>query len=314
MIHSDPAATRVARFQVFLTQFLDAEGQVRAPLPDFARQPDTLRAFYRAMVEARSFDKKAVALQRAGLLRHDRNGLGREAIGTAIGHALRADDMLVPPHRECAALLIRGMAMPALLRRWASATDDDAAALPQAFAAARAARDERSARVVLLSCDDAVVDAPFIAAATAATQANLPIVLVVASPQWPVPAASATLAHRALAAGVHAELVDGNDIVATHFTFVRAVERARRGGGPTLIEALSPRLRDGHGDDAARRRSADELRAAWERCPIRRLKRYIESQNLWSIEQEEALLIDAGEKVEAAARAFIAQTDVAGTG
>lgn len=313
MIHSDPAATRVARFEIFLSQFLDAEGQVRAPLPDFARQPDTLRAFYRAMVEARSFDKKAVALQRAGLLHHYLSALGREAIGTAIGHALHPDDLLVPAQRECAALLVRGTAMPELLRRWA-APAETGEALPQALAAAHAGRDARSRRVVLLSCDESVVDAAFIAAATVATQANLPIVFVVASPQWPVPAARATLAHRALAAGVHAELVDGNDIVATHFTFVRAAERARRGGGPTLIEALSAPLRDGHGDDTARRRSADELRAAWERCPIRRLKRYIESQNLWSIEQEEALLIDAGEKVEAAARAFIAQAGVAHTG
>ena len=77
-----------------------------------------------------------------------------------------------------------------------------------------------------------------------------------------------------------------------------------RGGGPTFVEALTWQLHEGSASGHAPR-SDDEIRAAWEHCPIKRLKRYIDSQSLWSVEQEEALLISAGEAAEAAARSFL---------
>ncbi|WP_169729224.1 thiamine pyrophosphate-dependent enzyme [Solimonas soli] len=287
-----------------MTRFIDAEGQLCAPLPAFARQSGTLRALYGTMVEARIFDKKATALQRAGQLGGYSPRLGFEAIGTAIGGALRADDLLLPAHRDAAAQLLRGAAMQELFAYWSDpAGEQDSPLLPALELARRSARGDGP--IALLSCADG--EAGVEEGLLAAMHANLPLVVVAASVARTAANEArrhrAPLARRALAAGVHAEAVDGNDVIAVRHVLDLAVERARRGGGPTFVEALTWQLYEG-GDETAPR-SADDLRAAWERCPIRRLRRYIGSQGLWSIEEEEALLMRAGESAEVAARGFL---------
>ncbi|MGH8446796.1 MAG: pyruvate dehydrogenase (acetyl-transferring) E1 component subunit alpha [Solimonas sp.] len=330
-MHSDPAATRVAAFDIFLTQFLDAEGQVRAPLPEFARRPETLRQLYRTMVETRSFDKRAVALQRTGQLGTYAACLGQEAIGTGIGYALRPDDIFVPSYREYAAQFLRGVKMRDILLYWGgdergmayvdSPAQHDfplslpsATQLPHAVGVAYALRLKAQARAVLAACGDGATSrGDFYESISSARIWNLPIVFVVSNNQWATSqprqrqTGAETLAQKALAGGLHGEQVDGNDAVAVRFVLERALERARGGGGPTLVEALSYRLHDHSTDDDARRyRTEDEVRAAWDRCPIKRLKRYIESQGMWSVEEEEALLIETGELAEQAVQEYLA--------
>lgn len=334
MSHSDPAATRIASFEIFLTQYLDAEGQVRAPLPAFARDADELRRLYGVMVQTRAFDKKAVALQRTGQLGTYAACLGQEAIGTAIGCALHPEDIFISAYRDYAAQFLRGVAMQHILSYWGGdergmgthlpepAAHDFppsvpiATHVPHAIGVAYALKLRGESRVVLAACGDGATSrGDFYEAVSSARVWNLPVVFVISNNQWAISmprhrqTGAETLAQKAIAGGISGEQVDGNDVIATRFVLERAIERARAGLGPALIEAITYRLHDHTtADDARRYRQEDEVRAAWERCPIKRLKRYLDSQNLWTVADEEALLLDAGAKAEAAAQAFLATT------
>ena len=99
-----------------------------------------------------------------------------------------------------------------------------------------------------------------------------------------------TLAQKAIAAGIAGEQVDGNDVIAVRHAMDQALAKARAGGGPTLIEALTYRLSDHTtADDATRYRSADELAEAWKREPLSRLRTYLTASGAWDKAREEAL-------------------------
>ena len=98
--------------------------------------------------------------------------------------------------------------------------------------------------------------------------------------------------------------VDGNDIIASRWAMEQAVEQARAGKGPTVIEMITYRLSDHTtADDATRYRDDEEVEAAWKREPISRLRAYLESQGAWDEKQEEELQAEAvvriAEEVEA---------------
>ena len=85
-----------------------------------------------------------------------------------------------------------------------------------------------------------------------------------------------------------------------------ALAKARAGGGPTLIEALTYRLSDHTtADDASRYRSPDELAAAWKLEPILRLRNYLAECGAWDKAKEDALLKECNEQVQAAAQAYL---------
>jgi 2-oxoisovalerate dehydrogenase E1 component alpha subunit len=328
----DPATvSTVARFEIQLTRFLDAQGQALGELPDFARNPDSLRHMYQVMVRTRAFDKKAVALQRTGQLGTYAACLGQEAIGTAIGLALKAEDVFIPAYREYAAQFLRGVPMSKILLYWGG--DERGMAypegtpayhdfplsvpiathIPHAIGVAYAFKLRGEKRAVLASCGDgATSKGDFYEAVSSAKVWNLPIVFLVSNNQWAISlprsrqTGAETIAQKALAGGLPGEQSDGNDVIATRFVLERAIERARSGGGPSLVEAVTYRLHDHTtADDARRYRSEEEVKAAWERCPVKRLKAYLEAQKLWSAADEEALQKEGTELAEAAAQEFL---------
>jgi pyruvate dehydrogenase E1 component alpha subunit len=294
-----------------LTQFLDADAQLRASLPASAREPETLRELYRRMVETRIFDKKAVALQRSGRLDRYTACRGQEAIVAAIALSLRADDRFVAADREHTLPPLRDAGLLDVLRHWSAASARQAASPSMALARARSlAADlspEQPSPVVLAPGDDDIVDAPLVCEALrAAPHAGLPLIFIVPRRQWRIADDVAPPASRIAAAGIIGETVDGNDVIAMHDALQRGVAAARGGRGPLLIEAITCPLRERQPlrDEQHPPRSDAELRAAWERCPIKRLKRYLESRQLWSVAEEEALLLAAGEQAAQAARVF----------
>jgi pyruvate dehydrogenase E1 component alpha subunit len=118
--------------------------------------------------------------------------------------------------------------------------------------------------------------------------------------------AAATLAQKAIAGGFEGVQVDGNDVVAVRHAMDRALEKARGGGGPTLIEAVTYRLSDHTtADDASRYRSPDELAEAWKLEPLARLRTYLTASGAWDKAQEDALLKECNEQVQAAAQAYL---------
>jgi pyruvate dehydrogenase E1 component alpha subunit len=111
--------------------------------------------------------------------------------------------------------------------------------------------------------------------------------------------ASQTLAQKAHAYGVPGIQVDGNDVFAVHVAVTEALERARSGGGPTLIEAVTYRLGDHTtADDASRYRSEEEVEQWREKDPIPRLRKYLEAKGLWDDEREKNLEDEAREWVD----------------
>jgi pyruvate dehydrogenase E1 component alpha subunit len=100
---------------------------------------------------------------------------------------------------------------------------------------------------------------------------------------------SATVAQKALAYDMPTIQVDGNDLLAVHKASKDAIERARQGGGPSFIEAVTYRLADHTtADDARRYRDTNEVDAWVGKDPIIRLRKYLERKNLWSEEKQQA--------------------------
>ncbi len=98
-------------------RFIDHDGNLVGQLPNWA-DIETLVGFYRDMVLTRTYDQKAVALQRTGKLGTYPSHLGSEAIGIAVGRALKTDDVFVPYYRDMPAMWCRGIGMEKNLQYW----------------------------------------------------------------------------------------------------------------------------------------------------------------------------------------------------
>jgi 2-oxoisovalerate dehydrogenase E1 component alpha subunit len=117
---------------------------------------------------------------------------------------------------------------------------------------------------------------------------KLPYIGVIVNNQWAISVprsaqtGAETLAQKGLAGGLHSVQVDGNDVIAMLAVMQEAVARARRGGGGTVVEAVTYRLSDHTtADDARRYRPDDEVKQAWEREPLKRLRKYLEALGHW---------------------------------
>jgi 2-oxoisovalerate dehydrogenase E1 component subunit alpha len=160
--------------------------------------------------------------------------------------------------------------------------------------------------------DGATSKGDFYEGINAAGAWKLPLVFVVTNNQWAISvprrmqSAAATLAQKAVAGGFEGVQVDGNDVVAVRHAMDEALAKARAGGGPTLIEAVTYRLSDHTtADDASRYRSPDELAEAWKVEPLLRLRTYLMASGAWDKAREDALLRECNEQVQAAAQAYL---------
>jgi pyruvate dehydrogenase E1 component alpha subunit len=102
--------SKLAEFAISSARVVDVDGNVIGALPAFAREPGELVALYRAMVLTRTFDTKAVALQRTGRLGTYASSLGQEGVSVGVASAMQAVDVLLPSFREHGAQLWRGLA------------------------------------------------------------------------------------------------------------------------------------------------------------------------------------------------------------
>src|SRR5260370_10115547 len=256
----------MVRFEIRRRAYLAPDGTGLRRLPSFASDTALLVSFYRAMVLARSFDLKAVSLQRTGRLGTYAVGLGQEAVGVGIASAMRAEDVLLPSYRDNAALLWRGGKMEEILLYWggdergnrSSGPPHDfpfcvpvGSQAPHAAGVAYAFRLRKEPRVaVCFFGDGASSKGDVWEAMNFAGVWKLPLVFVANNNQWAISVplklqtASATLAQKAIAAGFAGEQVDGNDVIAVRAAAEEAIANARAGGGPRLIEAVTYRLRD----------------------------------------------------------------------
>jgi pyruvate dehydrogenase E1 component alpha subunit len=328
-VREEEVGEPVARFEIRYGRFLDPGGKAVRPLPDFARDPKELIALHRAMVLARAFDAKAVALQRTGRLGTFASALGQEAVAVGLAAAMRPEDVLVPSFREHGAQLWRGVSMVELLLFWggdergsdfAEAREDFpicvpvATHAPHAVGVALAFKLRREKRVAVCVFGDGATSKGDVAEAlNMAGVWRLPVVFVVNNNRWAISVpvaqqtAAETLAQKAFAAGFAGEQVDGNDVIAVRQAAARAIAKARAGGGPHLIEALTYRLGDHTtADDASRYRSDKEVSPRWAEEPIARLRQHLVAGGAWGKADEERLLADTAAAVDRAAEAYLA--------
>jgi len=321
--------TIAARFEIPYRACLSADGCLLGEASQAGADPQLLRRMYRMMVRARTFDAKAVNLQRTGKLGTYPSCLGQEATHVGVGAAMRTEDVLFTVYREIGAKFWRGVDMYRVLLYWGGdergtfyehAPQDFpfcvpiGSQLPQAAGAALAMQIRGEARAVLVFIGDGgTSQGAFYEAINFAGARELPLVCVIVNNRWAISVpverqtAARTLAQKAIAAGIPAVQVDGNDALIVHQVTSEALERARRGEGPSVIEALTYRLADHTtSDDASRYRSAEEVQAAWAVEPLVRLRRFLEGSGLWDAEAEQALKRECAGDVEAAVRQYLA--------
>jgi pyruvate dehydrogenase E1 component alpha subunit len=149
---------------------------------------------------------------------------------------------------------------------------------------------------------------------------KVPAVFVINNNGWAISVplakqtAAATLAQKAIAAGIAGEQVDGNDVIAVRAVVEQALARAREGRGPTLVEAVSYRLCDHTtADDASRYRDDAEVSKHWPAEPIARLRHFLTRAGTWNKDKEEELLQESGRLVEQAAEDYLATAPLSGT-
>lgn len=323
--------TIVAQFSIPFIQFLDEQAKLISPLPQFAKDSDSLKALYHWMVKTRVFDKKAIALQRIGKMGTYAPINGQEAISTAVGHAMKKEDVLVPYYRDYAAQFQRGVKMSEILAYWggdergsdfANESEDLPICVPiasqclHASGIAFAFKYRNQKRVAVVSIGEGgTSEGDFYEAINVAGAWKLPVVFIVNNNKWAISVpiskqtASETIAQKAIAAGFEGIQIDGNDVIACRDVIGNAIEKARRGEGPTLIEAVTYRLCDHTtADDATRYQPANEVDEAKPKEPISRLKEYLIAQKLWDEEQEAQLQKSCSEEVQTAVDEYLNRT------
>jgi pyruvate dehydrogenase E1 component alpha subunit len=303
----------IAEFKIHYRQILDPDGVAVAPLPEFAKDIAQVLRMYQAMTLVRVFDAKAVNLQRTGQLGTYPSCLGHEAAHIGIGAAMRPEDVLAPVYREFGTQLWRGVTMTEILTYWGGDERGNDFAVPRhdfawcvpiatqtlhAAGAAMAFKVRKEPRCALAYIGDGgTSEGAFYEALNLAGARALPVVFVIVNNGWAisVPVASQTaaqtLAQKAVAAGMPGIQVDGNDVFAVREVVGEALEAARLGAGPRLIEALTYRLSDHTtSDDAGRYRPAQEVKDAWALEPLIRLRRFLVKNAAWDDAKERALL------------------------
>ncbi|RKT16708.1 pyruvate dehydrogenase E1 component alpha subunit [Streptomyces sp. 1114.5] len=282
--------------------------------------PALLRELYRRLVVGRRYNQQATTLTKQGRLAVYPASTGQEACQIAAALVLDERDWLFPSYRDTLAVVSRGvdpLESLTLLRgnahtgydpratRTAPLCTPLATQAPHAVGLAHAARLSGEPAVALAMLGDGgTSEGDFHEALNFAAVLNAPVVFLVQNNGYaisvPLSAQSAapSLAHKAVGYGMPGRLVDGNDAPAVHSVLAEAVERARSGGGPTLVEALTYRI-EAHtnADDATRYRTEPEVAAWREHDPILLMDRALRELGVL----DDALVQEAAEEAEALA-------------
>lgn len=323
--------TLAAKFEIEYLQFLGPDGRLKGELPEAARDVARLKELFKQMLFVRTFDGKAVALQRTGKLGTYASCLGHEATHVGIGAAMRPEDVYAPSYREYGTQFMRGVRPREVLLYWGGdergndyqdepARHDFAWSVPistqclHAAGSALAFKLRGEKRIAVGTCGDGGSSkTDFYAALNSAGAYALPLVLGVINNGWAISVprkaqtGAQTLAQKGIAGGLHCLQVDGNDLIAVLEAMRIAGDRARNGEGGSVIEFVTYRLSDHTtADDARRYRDDAEVKAAWEREPMTRLRTWLTAQKLWSEAEETAWKDECGARVDEEVDAYLA--------
>ncbi len=307
-------------------QVLDKDGNVDEDLePEIPE--DDLFELYRTMVKSRRFDDRRMKLQRQGRIGTFAPSEGQEAAQLGSVYAIREDDWMVQSYRELTANLWRGASLADDLLYAAgyeigmdlSPEDHQTPiSIPIASQVCHASgiawasklKDEDSVSIVYFG-DGATSEGDFHEGLNFAGVYQAPVVFFNQNNQWAISVPrerqthAATIAQKGIAYGIPGRQVDGNDILATYRVTKEAVEAARGGEGPHLIEALTYRMGvHTTADDPTKYRSEEEVEPWRQRDPIRRFRIYLEERGVLDEGEHDAIVEAVDAEIQDAVEEF----------
>lgn len=286
-----------------LVQLLTPQGE-RVEHPDYAIDvtPQELRGLYRDMVLTRRFDAEAITLQRQGELGLWASLLGQEAAQIGSGRATRPDDYVFPTYREHGVAWTRDVDPLNLLGMFRGVNHGGwdpnennfqlytivigSQTLHATGYAMGVAKDGADAAVIAYFGDGASSQGDVAEAFTFAAVYNAPVVFFCQNNQWAISEPTekqsrVPIYQRAAGYGFPGVRVDGNDVLAVLAVTRAALEHARSGQGPMLIEAFTYRMGAHTTTDDPTRYRSDEEREEWaSKDPIARLRTYLEREGI----------------------------------
>lgn len=319
-------------------QVVDEEGHVnKKEEPKISKEK--VFALYTTLIRLRTLEGRMMNLQRAGRIGFYGGSVGQEATATGSAAALEPQDWVFPQYREPGAALVRGMSMETLLYQFMSTAKDIgkgrqmpvhygdrainfvtissvvASQVPHAAGGAWAMklRGDKAVAIVYYG-DGATSTMDFHVGMNFGAVFKVPCIFWCNNNQFAISVprekqtASKTLAQKAVAYGMEGIQVDGQDIISTYAAAKYAADKARSGGGPTMVESLTYRVGPhSSSDDPSRYRSDEEVNMWRKRDTLERMRHYLRAKK-WYDEDEDARLhkeadLEVSKAIEAAERA-----------
>ncbi len=324
----------VGKFTVKYVQVVDDKGNVDKKLEP-KLYPQQLRDLYKWMVVERVFDNTALALQREGRIGTYAQSLGEEATHVGATFATNDEDWIFPDYREHVAFLMRNVPVKNLLMHWGGS--EEGMYLPEksnimpvcipvgtqtlhgvGAALAMKLKKQKSATLTFVG-DASTSTGDFNEGLNFAGAFVTPSVIVIRNNHWAISlprtchdatwggcqTRAETLAQKALGYGFEGVQVDGNDVLAVYSVVKQALDKARAGKGPTLIECVTYRLGPHTtADDPTRYQDPKTLKAWLEKEPLKRFKLYLQKKKLWDEKFESAVQAEAKRIVDQGVKEF----------
>ena len=298
---------------------IDDEGKWTGKF-DLQLDDAALRDFYRSLIAARQLDERLILLQRSGKTSFAMQAAGHEGIQVAIAKAVKPGfDWLFPYYRDHGLALALGVpAVDIFAENLATRADPAkgrqmpnhpgskplnvftvaspiAAHIPPATGAAISAKVQNTGQVVVASFGDgATSEGDWHAGVNFASAQGAPIVFVVENNRYAISVdlvnqtGSENMAIKAKAYGMPGYYVDGMDVLASYHVMLEAIEHARSGAGPVLVEATVYRYGPhSSADDDSIYRPKEEVEAWKRRDPILRLQKFLKNRGVWDEDWEE---------------------------
>ena len=301
----------IEKFEVKELKILDEKGNVDSTLlPNFS--DNDLKKIFEIFILSRQFDQRALQLHAEGRLGTYASILGQEASQIGSAYALEKTDWIFPSFREMGVYITLGYPIWMLFQYWTG--DERGMKTPEglnifpvsvpvgthmvhAVGAAFAAKVKGHQAVsVTYFGDGGSSNGDFHEGLNIAGVYKLPVVFICQNNQWAISlprekqTAAKTIAQKAYSYGFEGIQVDGNDIFAVYKATKDALEKARAGKGPTLIECFTYRMADHTtADDASRYRPKEELEKWKLKDPLLRLKLYMEKNGIWTQAYEDEI-------------------------
>lgn len=316
-----------------IIQFLKEDGTTHPNYKSDLKAEDLLK-IYKAMIQTRVYEERSLKLQRSGRIGFYIGCKGQEASHIASAYALRDEDWIFPAYREPGILFLRGIPLKKLICQMIGNAGDEtlgrqmpchftykdanygsissplATQIPHAVGVAYAAKYLKH-KIVSLTYfgEGSSSEGDFHVGLNFAGVYKSPVVFICQNNQWAISVpvskqtASESIAIKAKAYGIPGVKVDGNDVLAMYTVTKEAIERARNGEGPTLIESFTYRLGShSSSDDATRYRPADEFESWQSKDPIIRFEKYLINETILTAESAQKIKDESEEAFTQAVR------------